>query len=43
MTPTVGQALAVLRQANGLTASEAAERWWTCRLGPIRLTLPNFK
>lgn len=39
---TLGEALQVFRQANGLQPDEAARRSWRCRLGPVRLPLPNF-
>jgi ubiquinone biosynthesis protein Coq4 len=42
MDRTVGEALTEFRKANGLTACEASP-WWTCRLGPISIRLPNFK
>lgn len=40
--PTLGEALAEFRRANGLAVDEAAKPSWTCRLGPIMLRLPNF-
>jgi hypothetical protein len=43
MEPTVGEALAAFRRANGLSADEASNAWWTCRLGPLSLRLPNFQ
>jgi ubiquinone biosynthesis protein Coq4 len=43
MGPTVGEALAGFRQANGLADDEAARSSWTCRVGPIRIRFPNFK
>lgn len=42
MEPTVGEALIEFRKANGLTAHDAAGSWWTCRLGPVSLRLPNW-
>ncbi len=42
-TATLGEALAEFRRANGLSADEAARASWTCRLGPLRLRLPNFQ
>lgn len=42
-TPTVREALAEFRRANGLADDEAARDSWTCRLGPLRLRLPNFR
>jgi hypothetical protein len=39
---TLAEALRDFRQANGLHADEAARRSWCCRLGPVRLVLPNF-
>jgi hypothetical protein len=41
--PTVREALAEFRQANGLPAKEVFAASWTCRLGPLTLRLPNFK
>lgn len=43
MEPTVGEALSEFRKANGLTACEASDRWWTCRLGPVLLRFPNWQ
>jgi hypothetical protein len=43
MGPTVGEALADFRRANGLAEDEAVRSSWTCRVGPIRIRLPNFK
>lgn len=43
MSPTVGEALSEFREANGLSAGENAQSWWSCRLGPVSLRLPNFK
>jgi hypothetical protein len=43
MGPTVGEALIEFRKANGLTADEASNSRWTCRLGPISVRLPNFE
>ena len=43
METTVGEALAEFRQANGIWAEEASCSWWTCRLGPFSLRLPNFQ
>jgi hypothetical protein len=40
--PTVREALAEFRRANGLRDDEAMRAWWTCRLGPLTLRLPNF-
>jgi hypothetical protein len=42
MGPTVAETLAEFRRANGLTDDEAARSWWTCRVGPVRIRLPNF-
>jgi hypothetical protein len=42
MGPTVGEALAEFRRANGLAHDEAKQSWWTCHIGPLRLRLPNF-
>src|SRR5262249_47927176 len=39
---TLREALAAFRQANGLPADETASAFWTCRLGPLTLRLPNF-
>lgn len=38
--PSVGEALAAFRAANGIPADGAAT--WTCRLGALTLRLPNF-
>ena len=43
MQPTVGEALAEFRQTNGLSAGEASNAWWSCRLGPVSIRLPNFQ
>ena len=43
MGPTVGEALIEFRKANGLTAGEVSDLWWSCRLGPVSIRLPNFK
>ena len=43
MRPTLGEALTEFRKSNGLTAGEASDSWWTCRLGPVSIRLPNFK
>jgi hypothetical protein len=40
---TVGDALAQFRRAHGLDAGYAAAPVWRCRIGPVTLTLPNFK
>jgi len=40
---TLREALAEFRRANGLAADEAAKPYWTCRLGPFTLRLPNFR
>jgi hypothetical protein len=40
--PTVGDALAAFRRAQGLAADEATRPSWTCRLGPALLRLPNW-
>jgi hypothetical protein len=42
MGPTVREALAEFRRANGLD-EEAAGSSWTCRISPVRVRLPNFK
>jgi hypothetical protein len=39
---TVGEALAEFRRANGLAEDAALRPSWTCRVGPIRIRLPNF-
>ena len=41
--PTVDEALAEFRRANGLSADEPSKPSWTCRLGPVVIRLPNFK
>jgi len=41
--PTVGEALAQFRQANGLSGNETSQASWTCRLGLVTIRLPNFK
>jgi hypothetical protein len=41
--PTVGEALAEFRRANGLPGDETSQQSWTCRLGPVIIRLPNFK
>jgi hypothetical protein len=41
--PTVGEALAEFRRANGLSGDETSQPSWTCRLGPVITRLPNFK
>lgn len=41
--PTVGEALRAHRQANGLPDYEAEGRFWSYRLGPLTVWLPNFK
>ena len=40
---TVREALAEFRHANGLADDEATRDWWTCRLGPVSVRLPNFR
>lgn len=40
--PSLGEALCAFREANGLHRDEAARRFWSCRVGPVRLVLPNF-
>ena len=40
---SVGEALAAFRDANSLDAGYATAPRWRCRLGPVVLTLPNFK
>lgn len=39
--PSVGEALSQFREANGIPCDSAAT--WSCRLGPLRLCLPNFR
>jgi len=41
--PTVREALAEYRRLNNLPADETATNSWTCRLGPVRVRLPNFR
>jgi hypothetical protein len=40
--PTVNEALAEFRRANGLSDDESTKLSWTCRLGPVVIWLPNF-
>lgn len=40
--PTVGEALDQFRRSHGLASDESARPWWTCRLGPVTLRLPNW-
>jgi len=40
---TVREALDEFRRANGFADDEAMRDWWTCRLGPVNLRLPNFR
>jgi hypothetical protein len=39
---TVEQALNAFRNANNLAANDRARAFWTCRLGPVTVPLPNF-
>jgi hypothetical protein len=41
--PTAGEALAAFRAVNGLSDRDAVEAWWSCRLGPFVIRLPNFE
>ena len=41
-SPTLGEALAAYRRANGLPDDETSAKSWTCRVGPVILRLPNF-
>ena len=43
MGPTLAEALAEFRRANGLVHDDDKQSWWTCHIGPIRVRLPNFK
>jgi hypothetical protein len=43
MGPTVGEALAEFRRANGLADDEPMRSTWACRVGPFRIRLPNFE
>ena len=42
MGPTVAEALAEFRRANGLAHDADKQSWWTCHIGPLRVRLPNF-
>lgn len=40
---TVRDALAAFRRENGIPTDAASRAWWSCRIGPLRLWLPNFR
>ena len=40
--PRLRDALDAFRHANGLSPDEATHLKWSCHIGPLKLTLPNF-
>lgn len=39
---SVGEVLAEFRRLNGIPQDEARRAFWSCRLGPLSIRLPNF-
>jgi hypothetical protein len=39
---SVSEALVAFRAANGMDQADATATTWTCKLGPMRIRLPNF-
>jgi hypothetical protein len=39
----VGEMLAEFRRRNRIPQDDGERAWWTCRLGPISILLPNFR